>query len=1062
MPCEGDPHRLCGLEGYVQDMLNRGVSAPSGQLSPALWLSGCTNATADPHSGVSNGGWTQPSLRLFLDFLESKGIRSLDIWSQPDREERGANPTTDVPCDWALDELRRWIKQTTSSLKSESSLPDGRQSNLKTDDASVGSNWQLDVDLESAVLPTSNFSTRECSATWVPGAGAYLYCDIVSASNPRWPDSFLSSIGVFHSADGLHNWTYGGIVVPRGAAGSFDAGSAATPGAAYIDGKVVISYTGENGIGSPCGIAVAISSSGGLGPFVKQRRPVATCGNPAAGGVGGGWENISDSCCDDSMLAVDPHDIATLHMYHSYKGHNNNAGHTMHWTPCLQLSPDATHCIVHTISRDAGMSWGPGTAVLHNPLHNLMETMDARILPDGRVVVIVDRENPHGWHDSIGLDLPVYIASNTSSPFVPAIPPTLESSVQFDNITGGFGPACGPQVATIADANGTIIALSTAQFDHPDCVCRRTGWRNGIAAVRTTQPTTVQKFMPDTDISGHDIAGGGCHPAVPVNVTAQECAKSCEGNSKCSAWTWVKPGTPIHPPLPPDMSYCCHKACGKQSPKDGPGCPAVERDHKCCDSGVLDPAAWAPAEPYPIRCGYRHHILPAWIASSPVSRLKTDDIEYNCTSCQGNWSVGFPLVVPSPGCMSIQSTIDCAPDASQLSDGRLEILIRPGVYREKLTVQGTKGPLILQGLSGLADGVTIGWDDADALPGVGRPGCRGASRTQDSAGGDWNSQTLRIESDDFILANITVLNDACGFTGGARNFALMLLGDRTQLSSVRVYGQHDTFFTGGHRAYVKDSYINGSTDFIFGAGSVVFEGCVLVANGGHITAHKGSAMDQDGNTASCGNSSCSTYLIRNSRLPATRHRTAADLGRAWRSRATVVYESTWMGEHIIPQGWGTSMAGCKPEKPKCPNITFGEYNSSGPGADARRRVRWSRQFSATDMEQFTVEQVLHGWVPSTAGFQSARMAKTDDTSFHVASTETAASMKPCPCVPASLCQPLSTAVARPLTKRQAFAVPTGNKVDHRGTVSKNVMDSKRFNFSAATVWTYAYGHPIRF
>ena len=71
---------------------------------------------------------------------------------------------------------------------------------------------KLDVDVHhGAVLPTSNFSTRECSATWVPGAGAYLYCDIVSATDPRWPDSFLSSIGVFHSADGLRNWTYGGI-----------------------------------------------------------------------------------------------------------------------------------------------------------------------------------------------------------------------------------------------------------------------------------------------------------------------------------------------------------------------------------------------------------------------------------------------------------------------------------------------------------------------------------------------------------------------------------------------------------------------------------------------------------------------------------------------------------------------------------------------------------------------------------------------------------------------------------------------------------------------------------
>ena len=294
-----------------------------------------------------------------------------------------------------------------------------------------------------------------------------------------------------------------------------------------------------------------------------------------------------------------------------------------------------------------------------------METMDARILPDRRVVVITDRENPDGWHDSLGLDLPVYIASNTSSPFVPAIPPTLEQSVQFDDITGGFGPACGPQVVTIADANGTIIALSTAQFNHPDCVCRHTGRRDGIAAVRIAQPVPVQKFMPDTDISGHDIAGGGCQPAVPVNVTAQECAAGCARDSKCSAWKWVKPGTPIHPPLPPGKSYCYYKACGKQSQKDGHGCPAVQRDHKCCDSGVLDPAAWVPAEPVPIRCGYRHHILPARTATNPASRLKTDDIKHNSSSCPGNWSVGFPLVVRSPGCTSIQSAIDCAPDTSQ-------------------------------------------------------------------------------------------------------------------------------------------------------------------------------------------------------------------------------------------------------------------------------------------------------------------------------------------------------------------------------------------------------------
>ena len=115
----------------------------------------------------------------------------------------------------------------------------------------------------------------------------------------------------------------------------------------------------------------------------------------------------------------------------------------------------------------------------------------------------------------------------------------------------------------------------------------------------------------------------------------------------------------------------------------------------------------------------------------------------------------------------------------------------PGVYREKLTVPATKGPLLVQGLSSDVDGVVIAWDDADAAAGVGKPGCRGANRTQDNAGGEWDSQTMRVDSDDLILGNVTVnngrhlqtsllaashsnsavsqvLNDACGFEGGAR------------------------------------------------------------------------------------------------------------------------------------------------------------------------------------------------------------------------------------------------------------------------------------------------------
>ena len=72
-----------------------------------------------------------------------------------------------------------------------------------------------------------------------------------------------------------------------------------------------------------------------------------------------------------------------------------------------------------------------------------------------------------------------------------------------------------------------------------------------------------------------------------------------------------------------------------------------------------------------------------------------------------------------------------------------------------------------------------------------------------------------------------------------------------------------------------------------------------------------------------------------------------------------------MDSHISPQGWGTSMSGCPPTAPECPNITFAEHNSSGPGADPRRRVRWSRQLSAAEMGRFSVGRVLGGWVPSS-------------------------------------------------------------------------------------------------
>ena len=58
--------------------------------------------TAQFPGGVTAQGWTQPSLRAFLDYLDSVGVRSVDLWTSNLSENDLST------CSWFLPELRRW------------------------------------------------------------------------------------------------------------------------------------------------------------------------------------------------------------------------------------------------------------------------------------------------------------------------------------------------------------------------------------------------------------------------------------------------------------------------------------------------------------------------------------------------------------------------------------------------------------------------------------------------------------------------------------------------------------------------------------------------------------------------------------------------------------------------------------------------------------------------------------------------------------------------------------------------------------------------------------------
>merc|ERR1712087_238416 len=82
------------------------------------------------------------------------------------------------------------------------------------------------------------------------------------------------------------------------------------------------------------------------------------------------------------------------------------------------------------------------------------------------------------------------------------------------------------------------------------------------------------------------------------------------------------------------------------------------------------------------------------------------------------------------------------------------------------------------------------------------------------------------------------------------------------------------------------------------------------------------------------------------------------LGRPWRSMATVVYKNCWLDGHIASEGWSSKMT------ESWENLTFAEYNSTGPGARATRPSP-ATILGDKAAQKWTAAAVLKGWDPLT-------------------------------------------------------------------------------------------------
>lgn len=257
---------------------------------------------------------------------------------------------------------------------------------------------------------------------------------------------------------------------------------------------------------------------------------------------------------------------------------------------------------------------------------------------------------------------------------------------------------------------------------------------------------------------------------------------------------------------------------------------------------------------------------------------------------------------------------------------KVTIFVKNGTYNEKVRIPEWNNNVILQGES--KENTIITFDDNFSKIGLGR-------------NSTFYTYTVLVEGDDFTASNLTIKN-----TSGERGqaIALSVVGNRVKIINCNLLGNQDTLYLSGKdsKQYFKDCYIEGTTDFIFGGATALFENCTIHSiKSSYITA----ASTPEGNPFG--------FVFKSCKLTANPEAKEVYLGRPWRIYAKTVYINCEMGAHIKPEGWENWS---KPEAEK--KAFYAEYNCSGEGFQPTKRVKWAHQLMKKEASQYSIENIL--------------------------------------------------------------------------------------------------------
>jgi pectinesterase len=279
----------------------------------------------------------------------------------------------------------------------------------------------------------------------------------------------------------------------------------------------------------------------------------------------------------------------------------------------------------------------------------------------------------------------------------------------------------------------------------------------------------------------------------------------------------------------------------------------------------------------------------------------------------------------------VQDALDAVPEGNKKP---ITIFIKKGIYQEILVVDARKNNITLVGENKEATILTFN-------------NHAGTKLENGDTLNTWTCASFFVYGNDFRAENITFENNAGFFAGQA--VALRIEGNRASFFNCRMVGNQDVLFLSGSgvKQYFKDCYIEGTTDFIFGASTAVFKNC-------HIHSKKNSHVT----AASTNNIIPFGFVFFDCKLTADSTTNNVSLGRPWSPTASVSYINCWMDKHINPAGWNNWKNSSNESTAR-----YAEYNSTGPGASPQSRVKWSKQLTLEEASKITLETILGSWNP---------------------------------------------------------------------------------------------------